>query len=414
VTDQQSGGLLIRGIGRLTTNDPQHDGVAGEVRDAAVVAEGGVVSWVGAERDLPGGLGDMSQLDVGGAAVVPGFVDAHTHVVFAGDRAGEFERRLGGEPYEDILAAGGGIMATVAATRAVDDRRLFDESRERLAHMLAAGTTTAEVKSGYGLDVATERRILETAAALDAALPIDLVPTFLGAHAVPTEWRDDRAGYLDLVVGEMLPACAPLARFADVFCDRGAFTVDEARRVLQAARAHGLEPRLHADQLAATGAAGLAAEVGAVSADHLDHASDDDLRAMAAAGTVGVLLPGVSLSMRLPFPDPARLREASVAIAIATDANPGTSYVLTMPFVVALAVLEMGMAPDEAVWSATRGGALALRMPDRGIISPGAIADLAVLDADTPAAIAYRPDSPLVATVIKGGVVERDALMSGR
>jgi imidazolonepropionase len=240
------------------------------------------------------------------------------------------------------------------------------------------------------------------------------VPTFLGAHAVPTEWRDDRAGYLDLVVGEMLPACAPLARFADVFCDRGAFTVDEARRVLQAARPYGLEPRIHADQLAATGAAGLAAELGAVSADHLDHASDGDLRAMAAAGTVGVLLPGVSLSMRLPFPDPARLREAGVTIAIATDANPGTSYVLTMPFVVALAVLEMGMAPDEALWSATRGRALALRMPDRGIISPGAIADLAVLDADTPAAIAYRPDSPVVATVVKGGVVERDASISGR
>jgi imidazolonepropionase len=414
VTDQQSGGLLIRGIGHLTTNDPQHDGVTGEVRNAAVVAEGGVVRWVGAERDLPGGHGDMSELDVGGAAVVPGFVDAHTHVVFAGDRAGEFERRLGGEPYEDILASGGGIMATVTATRAADGRRLFDESQERLAHMLAAGTTTAEVKSGYGLDVATERRILETAAALDTALPIDLVPSFLGAHAVPTEWRDDRAGYLDLVVSEMLPACAPLARFADVFCDRGAFTVDEARRVLQAARPYGLEPRIHADQLAATGAAGLAAELGAVSADHLDHASDGDLRAMAAAGTVGVLLPGVSLSMRLPFPDPARLREAGVTIAIATDANPGTSYVLTMPFVVALAVLEMGMAPDEALWSATRGGALALRMPDRGIISPGAIADLAVLDADTPAAIAYRPDSPVVATVVKGGVVERDASISGR
>jgi imidazolonepropionase len=408
VTDQQSGGLLVRGIGRLTTNDPQRDGVTGVVRDAAVVAEGGVVRWAGTERDLPGGLGDMAELDVGGAAVVPGFVDAHTHVVFAGDRAGEFERRLGGEPYEDTLASGGGIMATVAATRAADDRRLFDESRRRLALMLAAGTTTAEVKSGYGLDVATERRILETAAALDAALPIDLVPTFLGAHAVPPEWRDDRAGFLDLVVGEMLPACAPLGRFADVFCDRGAFTVDEARRVLKAARAHGLEPRLHADQLAATGAAGLAAELGAVSADHLDRASDYDLRAMATAGVVGVLLPGVSLSMRLPYPDPARLRDAGVTIAIATDANPGTSYVLTMPFVIALAVLEMGMAPDEAVWSATRGGALALQMPDRGVIIPGAAADLVVLDADTPAALAYRPDSPLVATVVKRGTIVAD------
>lgn len=394
---------LLRNVGLLVTNDPERKGLLGIVTDAAVlIDEGGFVEWVGREAELPSGP-DREEIDAGGRAVLPGFVDAHTHVVFAGDRADEFRRRLRGETYEDIMAGGGGIMSTVRATRGAETQALQRGTAQRLWRMLLTGTTTVEVKSGYGLDVRNERRLLEIANDLGARLPIDVVPTFLGAHVVPEEHREARAAYVDLVIEEMLPACAPLARFCDVFCDEGAFTVAEARRVLEAAAAHGLVPRLHADQLTASGGALLAAEVGAASADHLDHVDDSAIAAMAAAGTAAVLLPGVSLSMRLPFPDPARLLEAGITVAIATDANPGTSYVLTMPFVVALASLEMGMSVEQAVWSATRGGAIALALADRGWIGPGSAADLVLLDADTFADLAYRPDSPVVDRVIKRG-----------
>ena len=397
------GDLVVRGIGQLVTNDDTRGGRLGLLWDAAVVVVEGRVDWVGHERELPADTGDLAVLDAGGAAVLPGFVDAHTHVVFAGDRADEFGRRLRGESYEEIMAAGGGIMSTVASTRRADLEQLVAESRPRVAAMLAAGTTTAEVKSGYGLDVASEALILDAVAALDAELPIELVPTFLGAHTVPPEFADERAAYVALIVEEMLPACAPKARFCDVFCDAGAFTVDEAREVLEAGKAHGLTPRLHAEQLTHNGGARLAAEMAAASADHLDHASPADLEALAAAGTVAVALPGVSLSLRLPFPDVGRLRDAGVTVAIATDANPGTSYVLTMPFVVALACLEMGMSPEDAVWAATRGGALSLRRRDLGIVTHGSAGDLVVLDADTYLGLPYRPDSRLVTQVVKGG-----------
>ena len=317
----------------------------------------------------------------------------------------EFARRLGGESYQQIMAAGGGIMSTVAATREATADELAGSARRRLSRMFATGTTTVEVKSGYGLDLATERRMLEMAARLDRDLAIDIVPTFLGAHVVPPEWRDDRAGYVQLIIDEMLPALAPSARFCDVFCDAGAFTVDEARLILEAGKRHGLEPRLHADQLVHTGATALAAEVGAVSADHLDQATPRDLDALAVAGTVAVLLPGVSFTMRLPYPDPARFAAAGVTVALATDANPGTSYVLTMPFIVALAALNMGMSPHDAVWSATRGGALALNEPDKGWLGPGAVADAVVLDAPSHLHLPYRPDDEIVWKVIKTGRV---------
>jgi imidazolonepropionase len=398
-----AGDLLVRNIGQLVTNDPAHGGPLGIIWNAAVVILDGRVDWVGQGREIPADVADLPELDAGGGAVIPGFVDAHTHVVFAGDRAEEYSQRIRGATYEEIQAAGGGIVSTVAATRRATQETLIAVTRKRVDLMQATGTTTAEVKSGYGLDVATERKLLESVHQLNDEMPIELVATFLGAHTIPPEFESDRRGYVDLVVDEMLPGCAPLARFCDVFCDRGAFTVDEARRVLVAARKLGLGLRIHADQLARSGATSLAAELGAASADHLDHASDEDLAALAAAGTVGVLLPGVSLSLRTPFPDARRLAAAGVPTAIATDANPGTSYVLTMPFVIALAVAEMGMSPAGALYAATRGGARALGLDDRGELRPGAVGDLVLLDAETYVALAYRPDTPHVARVVVGG-----------
>ena len=394
--------LLIRGIGQLVTNDPHRQGLLGVVDDAAVIVNDGKIEWVGPERELSEADGRF-EIDVEGRAVLPGFVDSHTHLLFAGDRSDEFGRRLRGESYEEIMGAGGGIMATVAATRAATADELYAMSVDRLNRMVDSGTTTVEIKSGYGLEVSTERRLLEVANHLGRNLVIDVIPTFLGAHVVPTEYQSRRDDYIDLIESEMLPVCAPLAQFCDVFCDDGVFTLDEARRVIAAGKRHGLTPRLHANQLAGSGGAGLAAEVGAASADHLDHVSPGEISAMAAAGTAAVLLPGVSLSMRLPFPDPAALLDAGVTVAIATDANPGTSFVLTMPFVVALACLEMGMSAEQAVWSATRGGALSLQLADRGWIGPGALADLVVLEADSYLHLPYRPDSDLVSSVIKRG-----------
>jgi imidazolonepropionase len=277
------GGLVLTGIGRLATNGGERAGDPAVIAHAALVIRDGIVEWVGTAAAIPAGTGDLPVLDCEGRAAVPGFVDAHTHLVFAGDRSDEFRRRLAGERYGDILAAGGGILATVAATRRATEAELLAEARDRADRMLRTGTTTVEIKSGYGLDVATEVRILRVAAALGESHPIDVVTTFLGAHALPPEFTGDRAGYLDLVVDEMLPACAPVAEACDVFCDEGAFTIDEARRVLGAGRALGLVPRVHADQLTRTGAAVLAAAMGAASADHLDHATAADAAALAAA-----------------------------------------------------------------------------------------------------------------------------------
>ena len=397
--------LLVFNIGSLVTNDLGRDGLLGIVEDAAVAISDGVLEWVGDGADIPAEYGDLPRLDAGGAAVLPGFVDPHTHLVFAGDRSDEFARRLRGESYEEILTAGGGILSTVAATRAASEDDLYDSAVERAWRMLANGTTTVEVKSGYGLNAATEEKMLRVARRIDESLPIDVIPTFLGAHVVPAEYREDRDAYVDLVCGEMLDVCAPLARFCDVFSDEAAFTVEETRRILEAAKNRGLEVRVHADQLGRVGAAHLAAELSAASADHLDHATDEDLTAMSAAGTSAVLLPAVSFSMRLPYPDGRRIWDSGVTVALATDCNPGTANVESMPFVVALAALNMGLTPDEAVWAATRGGALSLRLEDRGHLVPGAVGDLVVLDAPTHLHIPYRPDANLVAAVVKGGVI---------
>ncbi|NNC93419.1 MAG: imidazolonepropionase [Acidimicrobiia bacterium] len=395
--------LLLTGIGELVTNDPDRDGLLGVVSDAAVAIKAGRVAWVGPEAGVLREFRELPELDCAGRAVIPGFVDSHTHLVFGGNRAGEFARRVRGESYEEIMAAGGGIMSTVAATRTTDTSTLIDDAVRRAQRMLGTGTTTVEVKSGYGLEPATELRMLEVANSVPDYVPIDVVATFLGAHVVPAEYRDDRESYVRLIIDEMLPAVGALATFCDVFCDEGAFTVDEARIILTAAAEHGLQARLHANQLGHSGGAALAAELGAVTADHLDHLTDGDIDGLLAAGTVAVLFPTVSLSLRLDPPPARALWDAGVPVAIATDCNPGTSYVENMQLVIALATLSAGLTPEEALWAATRGGARALRLEDRGWTKPGAAADLVMLEADSYLEIPYRPGTDLVRVVIKGG-----------
>lgn len=405
MAERHAASLVVTGISSLVTNNPSHGGLLGIIDDAAVAIVDGEIAWVGTADAIPADFRDVELVDAEDRAVLPGFVDAHTHAVFAGDRADEFSRRVAGATYEDILNAGGGIHSTVAATRSATLDELLATSMPRIERMLHHGTTTAEVKTGYGLDVGTERKILDAILAIDDDLPIDLIPTYLGAHVVPGEFLDRREAYLDLVTGEMLDAVASDVRFVDVFCDDAAFTVAETQRVAAAATAVGLPIRLHVDQLSASGGAALAAELAVTSADHLDHATDEDFRQLAEAGVVAVLLPGVSWSMRLPPPPGRRAWDSGVTVAIASDCNPGTSYVETMPFVIALAVATTGLTVDEAVWAATRGGALSLGLSDRGAIAVGGIGDLVIVDADTHAHLAYRPDGGLVAATVKRGVI---------
>ncbi len=323
---------------------------------------------------------------------MPGFVDSHAHLVFAGERADEFAARMSGQPY-----TAGGIRTTVAATRAATDEQLAATLSRLVGEMLAQGTTTVEVKSGYGLTVFDEARSLAIARTVTAET------TFLGAHVVPEEYAGDPAGYLALVTGPMLAACAPLARWVDVFCERGAFDADAARAVLRAGMAAGLAPRVHANQLGPGPGVALACELGAASADHCSHVSDADVAALADSGTVATLLPGAEFSTRAPWPDARRLLDAGVTVALATDCNPGTSYTSSMPFCLALAVREMRMSPAEALWSATAGGARALRRDDVGVLRVGARADVAVLAAPSYVYLAYRPGVPLVAQVLQAG-----------
>ena len=396
--------LLITNIGQIVTNDSAHGGPLGIVEEAAVAIREGVIAWVGASTAIPAEFGTLPAIDADGVAVVPGFVDAHTHAVFAGDRSHEQAMRLSGASYADIQAAGGGIYSTVRDTRAASPIELNLESRSRVARMLESGTTTVEIKTGYGLDTPNELKMLDVIDAVDSSVPIDIVRTFLGAHVVGPEFRDDRSGYVDLVVGEMLDAVAGRVDFVDVFCDAVAFTLDETEQIAAAAHTAGIAVRLHVDQLSRTGGGALAARIGAVAADHLDHASEDDLAAIASAGTVAVLLPSVSLMMREPAPDGRRFIDAGVTVALATDCNPGTSYVETMPFIIALAAATSGMTPAEALWSATAGGAAALALTDRGVVAPGKLADVVMLDAPSYEHLAYRPDGDLVRRVIKRGV----------
>ncbi len=379
--------LLLTGIPELVTNDPTHDGTAlGVVEDAALVLEGRRVSWVGSRRDAP--EADAAR-DLGGRAVLPGFVDSHSHLVFAGDRATEFAARMAGESY-----AAGGIRTTVAATRAATDEQLSANVGRLVAEMRRQGTTTVEIKSGYGLSVLDEARSLAVARQFTDET------TFLGAHVVPPEYADDPAGYVDLVTGPMLEAAAPHAKWIDVFCEQGAFDENQALAILIAGQARGLKGRLHANQLGPGPGVRLACELGMTAVDHCTFLDDTDVAALSDSGTVATLLPGVEFSTRSPYPDARGLIDAGVTVALASDCNPGSCYTSSMPLCVALAVREMRMTPAEAVWSATAGGAKALGRDDVGVLAPGKSAHLTVLEAPSYIHLAYRPGVPLVAEVI--------------
>ncbi|MEQ4206957.1 imidazolonepropionase [Actinopolymorpha sp. B9G3] len=387
VSEPAATSTLLDGIGLLVTMDPaMGDGTAlGALPDAALVMAGGRVVWVGPSASAP--VSDV-RIDLDGRCLIPGFVDSHAHLMFAGGRVGEFAARMAGRPY-----TAGGIQSTVAATRAASDDDLASNASRLIMEMRTQGTTTVEVKSGYGLTVEDEARALRLARRLTAET------TFLGAHVVPPEFAGRPDAYVDLVTGAMLEACAPHARWIDVFCERGAFDVDQAREVLRAGMARGLMPRLHANQLGPGGGVALGCEVGAASVDHCTHLSHADVAALADSGTVATLLPGVEFSTRTPYPDARRLLDAGVVLALATDCNPGSSYTSSMAFCLALAVREMRMTPAEALWAATAGGARALRRTDVGALTPGRPADLVVLEAPTYDYLAYRPGVPLVSSV---------------
>ena len=375
---------VIRHISELTTNDPSvgDQTVMGRLRDAAMVVDGSFVLWTGPDALAP----DADEMvDAAGSAVVPGFVDSHTHLVFSGERSDEFEARMAGQPYD-----GGGILRTVRATREATTEELRATTRRRVDELRAGGVTTIEVKSGYELTVDGEARLVQVAGEVTGEV------TFLGGHVVAPEFASDREGYVELVCGAMMDACADGAKWADVFCERGAFSVDEARSILESARRHGLGLRLHGNQLGDTGGVALAVELGAASVDHCTFVSDRDVEALAGSSTVATLLPGAEFSTRSPYPSARRLLDAGACVALATDCNPGTSYVTSMGFVLALAVREMGLSPDEALWAATAGGAHALRRSDIGRLAVGSRADFVLLDAPRAAHLAYRPGTNLV------------------
>lgn len=382
--------VLITGIGELTTNDERTDALLDEAPSALVI-EGDRVVWVGRARMAPEA---DERVDVGGRAVLPGWVDSHTHLVFAGDRSAEFEARMAGGEY-----AAGGIAVTVEATRAASDAELADNLRDHVQEALRQGTTCLETKTGYGLSVADERR-----AARIAREVVDEV-TFLGAHLVPPGVDADE--YTRLVVGEMLDAVAPDVDWVDVFCERGAFDADQSRAVLRAAETRGLGRRVHGNQLGPGPGVRLAVELGAASVDHCNHLDDADIDALASSEVVATLLPACDLSTRQPLAPGRRLLDAGVTVALASNCNPGSSYTTSMAFCVATAVLQMGLSVREAVRAATWGGARALRRDSGdgavGVLRPGARADIHVLNAPSAAYLAYRPGMPLTAAVWRAG-----------
>jgi len=381
--------LLLTGISSLVTNDPTHGGPLGELHDAALVIDGSTVAWTGRRTAAPAA---DAAVDLGGRAVIPGFVDSHSHLVFAGDRAEEFAARMTGTPY-----SAGGIRTTVAATREATDEQLTANVARLVTEMRRQGTTTVEIKSGYGLTVADEAR------ALRIARQFTDDTTYLGAHVVPADYADDPEGYVALVTGPMLDAAAEHSTWVDVFVERGAFDADQGRAILRAGLARGLQARVHANQLGEGPGVQLAAEVGAASADHCTYLTDADVDALASSGVVAGLLPAIEFSTRSPYPDARRLLDAGVTVALATDCNPGSGYSSSMPFCIALAVREMRMTPAEALWSATAGGAASLRRTDVGHLTPGARADLAVIDAPSYLHLAYRPAVPLVTQTFIAG-----------
>jgi imidazolonepropionase len=380
--------LVIENIGLLVTNDPAlGEGPLGIVREAALVFDDDRVVSVEAS-----GAAADERFDAQGRCVIPGFVDSHTHLVFAGDRSEEFAARMAGRPYE-----ASGIRVTTEATRAAGDQELRTLAVTRRKEALRAGITHLEIKSGYGLDVATERRLCEIAAELTDDV------TFLGAHAVPSEYEGRADEYVELVCGEMLEACAPFCRWIDVFCETGAFDADQSRRVLEAGRWAGLGLRVHGNQLGPGPGIRLAVEMGAASVDHCTYFDDADVEALAASDTVATFLPATDFSTRQPYPDARRMIDAGVGLAIATNTNPGSSNTTSMSFCIALAVRDMGMTIEEALSAATLGGAKALRRDDVGRLTPGARADAVMLDARSYSDLVYRPGVPLIGAAFVAG-----------
>ncbi len=381
---------VLDNIGLLVTNNPgAGEGPLGIVRDAALVIEGARVSAV----ESQGAAGDR-RIDAAGRAVIPGFVDSHTHLVFAGDRSEEFAARMAGQPY-----GAGGIRISTEATRAASPEELEALTAERRREGLRAGITHAEIKSGYGLNVATERLCCEVAGRFTDDV------TFLGAHVVPSEYEGRPDEYVELVCGEMLEACAPLSRWIDVFCEEGAFDAEQSRAVLEAGRHAGLGMRVHGNQLGEGPGVGLAVGLGAASVDHCTYLSDADVEALAGGETVATFLPATDFSTRQPYPDARRVIDAGASVAIATNTNPGSSNTTSMSFCIALAVRDMAMSADEALAAATLGGAKALRRDDIGLLSPGSRADAAVLDAASHTDLVYRPGVPLIAMTVCGGEI---------
>jgi imidazolonepropionase len=379
---------LFNNISSLVTNTND------EFANPAFIVEDGKIAWIGEAGSAPAA---DAKVDLENKTVIPGFVDSHAHLMFAGDRAEEFSARMQGQAY-----SAGGIKTTVAATRAATDAQLEANLARLISEMHASGITTFETKSGYGLDVETESRSLAIAAKHTSET------TFLGAHVVPMEYKDKSDEYVELVKNEMLSAAAPHAKWIDVFCDRGAFNVEQAREILQAGINAGLAPRIHANQLENIGAIQLAVELDCASADHCTHLTHADIDALANSNTVATLLPGAEFSTRSKYPDARKLIDAGVTVALATDCNPGSSYTTSMAFCIALAVREMHMSPAEALWSATMGGAKALRRDDIGHLSVGARANFAVIDAPSYIHLAYRPGVNLISdTYIAGRAVTK-------
>jgi imidazolonepropionase len=362
-------------------------GVLETLSNAAFMVEDGLVIWVGQADSAPSA---DSVVDVAGACVIPGFVDSHAHLMFAGSREQEFEARMAGVSY-----SAGGIKTTVAKTRAATDEELRANAQKLISEFYQSGVTHFEIKSGYGLDIETEVRSLKIAREFTEDT------TFLGAHVVPAD--QDPEAYVELVTTTMLDAAAPYAKWIDVFCDRGAFTLAQTRKILEAGIAKGLLPRLHANQIENLGAIALAVELDCASVDHCTHLSEQDIELLAGSKTVATLLPGAEFSTRSPYPDAKKLFAAGVTVALATDCNPGSSFTTSMPFCIAVAVRDMGFTVDQAVWSATRGGALALRDSSRGTLAVGSSADFAILDAPNHLFLAYRPGVQLVASTYVAG-----------